>query len=523
MAGAAALVRRLRHRRRTEQVRAAQDLSGLAYGGTPEDRDRLVAASAIPALLSMLSSGSPALQEAAALALADLAAGDGRRVRAASAEVAIPVLVSMLSYGRLDAAVVATGALSNMECGSHATCAAILAAGAAAPLLRLAGSEDAPARAVACTALVNLSHDLRSHAALMEAGAFPALVSVPQRAAGGSGGSGSSDDRVDTAAAARCAAQAMDNLLLLDRPGPDESRLASPEAAAAAAAAGAPSALVRLLRRCSDEGSLQAAAETLGCLTCSSHPGVYRAIDAAGGLAALAERLCCSSSSARTLTGVLRALTDLVADQPERSFALAAMPGALPRLVQLLGSAAGSARVQSEAAAALANIALYKHIAGAAVATGVVPALAAALRAAGCAPAPAPEIPHLASNLAAAGQGEALLAAGLATHLHQLAASSVPGVSKYASKILELMGNPLNQPAPAVRAASVLQQQPRPACAAPGCSATSGLRLCGGCGTVNYCSAACSRAHWRHTAPSAAAGRRSRRRRQQLQLAPALI
>ena len=77
---------------------------------------------------------------------------------------------------------------------------------------------------------------------LMQAGAFPALVSVLQRAAGGSGGSGSSDDRVDTATAARCAAQAqaMDNLLLLDRPGPDQTRLASPEAAAAAAAAGAP-------------------------------------------------------------------------------------------------------------------------------------------------------------------------------------------------------------------------------------------------------------------------------------------
>ena len=34
-------------------------------------------------------------------------------------------------------------------------------------------------------------------------------------------------------------------------------------------------------------------------------------------------------------------------------------------------------------------------------------------------------------------------------------------------------------------------------CAAPGCGATRGLRRCGGCGTVRYCSAACSRAHWR--------------------------
>jgi hypothetical protein len=42
---------------------------------------------------------------------------------------------------------------------------------------------------------------------------------------------------------------------------------------------------------------------------------------------------------------------------------------------------------------------------------------------------------------------------------------------------------------------------PRPpaprVCAAPGCSATVGLRRCGGCGQVRYCSTACRDAHWR--------------------------
>ena len=34
-------------------------------------------------------------------------------------------------------------------------------------------------------------------------------------------------------------------------------------------------------------------------------------------------------------------------------------------------------------------------------------------------------------------------------------------------------------------------------CAAHGCGATSGLRRCGACRTVRYCSEACSHSHWR--------------------------
>ena len=49
----------------------------------------------------------------------------------------------------------------------------------------------------------------------------------------------------------------------------------------------------------------------------------------------------------------------------------------------------------------------------------------------------------------------------------------------------------------AMDAASPAVQTPPRVCAAPGCGATSGLRRCAGCATVRYCSAACSRAHWR--------------------------
>ncbi|KAI7843855.1 hypothetical protein COHA_002406 [Chlorella ohadii] len=65
----------------------------------------------------------------------------------------------------------------------------------------------------------------------------------------------------------------------------------------------------------------------------------------------------------------------------------------------------------------------------------------------------------------------------------------------------------LNQPRflPAVDWAIVEEAQATPAkpdrpartCAAPGCGATCGLRFCGGCGTVRYCSVECNRQNWR--------------------------
>ena len=63
---------------------------------------------------------------------------------------------------------------------------------------------------------------------------------------------------------------------------------------------------------------------------------------------------------------------------------------------------------------------------------------------------------------------------------------------------------PIGPPAPSASASQPAAASPsrrRPpaprVCAAPGCGATRGLHGCGGCGTVRYCSAQCSRAHWR--------------------------
>ncbi len=51
------------------------------------------------------------------------------------------------------------------------------------------------------------------------------------------------------------------------------------------------------------------------------------------------------------------------------------------------------------------------------------------------------------------------------------------------------------QPQPATSPTAATR--PPRICAAPGCGAMSGLKGCGGCGSVRYCSENCSRAHWR--------------------------
>ena len=69
-------------------------------------------------------------------------------------------------------------------------------------------------------------------------------------------------------------------------------------------------------------------------------------------------------------------------------------------------------------------------------------------------------------------------------------------------------GSPASPVSPATPSAAAATAQPSSAaglpgpaaprvCAAPGCSVTSGLRRCGGCRAVCYCSQSCSSAHWR--------------------------
>ena len=72
---------------------------------------------------------------------------------------------------------------------------------------------------------------------------------------------------------------------------------------------------------------------------------------------------------------------------------------------------------------------------------------------------------------------EAAAAAGAATD--QTAAAAAPPATAPAAPLAP----PTRPPAPRI-------------CAAPGCGAARGLKCCGGCGTVRYCSYACCKVHW---------------------------
>lgn len=68
------------------------------------------------------------------------------------------------------------------------------------------------------------------------------------------------------------------------------------------------------------------------------------------------------------------------------------------------------------------------------------------------------------------------------------------------SAALHSMANDIAAISPAIQPPAARQQptqRPARVCAAEGCDATRGLRRCGGCGTVRYCSEACCKAHWR--------------------------
>lgn len=275
----------------------------LTADGSPAACDALLDAGCMPPLLSILSSGSPGPQAAAARVLVLLTAGSVR-ARAAGARAIRPMVELLAAEGEPALLQSAALVLCNVAVDSSARCAAICAAGGHTALLQLTGGGSLDVAGPACRALQNLSADAGCRAPPIAAGAFPALAGVLQRQLR-SGAASSSDSGGEAArdATVRAVAVAVQQLCLKGAPEP------SAAAAAAAAAAGVPAALVQHLRGCrSDDVATLHIANALFVLTSTHHAAVCDAVAAAGGVSVLAALVCSGGHSFDTLGFVLRAL-----------------------------------------------------------------------------------------------------------------------------------------------------------------------------------------------------------------------
>ena len=433
-----------------QQAQAARALSELS--DSDPGCEAIAAAGGLHALVhAMRSSRSVAVRQHAATALARLAVTGAEDRSAIAATGIVPFLVQML-YEQEAAGEAAAFALYALTAGSsdregRQQCAAIVAAGGV-PALAAAlrhGTNYAPGYAAA--ALSNVGRQGGAFAAqIVAAGAGPSLVALLT----------SGDDLKQGEAAA-----ALANLAL------------APQHRAAIAEAGAVPLLVAQLSHSLTEVQTRAA--------CALHN--------------------LSDGEQSTLQAVLE------------------QPGVIHGLMRLLivGSSSssggysrsntGSFSTQAVAAGALNNLAEGGLEACQAITTvGLEPLLQLLLT--GDDPNAVQLGLQVLELISAHPQCRAeVVAAGAVPALQHLQQSGQEDVQQRAADLLHLLTSSPAEPAShqtATAAAPAPAPPPRPArppaprvCAAPGCGATHGLKRCGGCGTVRYCSQACCKAHWR--------------------------
>jgi len=287
-------------------------------------------------------------------------------------------------------------------------------------------------------------------AAIIEAGAFDTLVPLLS----------SGSDEVQ-----QFAALAFTNLAW----GLNESNVAAVDA-------GCVPPLLRLLRS-SNRLAQPEAASALRNLAASS--GYWRqALLDAGAAELLVEFLRSCGSSGREQKGAAelaaQALANMVCDgEPTAVAAVVSAAGGLRQLRELLLAHGGETVLQHAAQGLTAG--WDEPASTAAAAEGAV---------GGGSKRRENKQQPVGSKPPAAGQGTAKAAAA------EVAAGAEVAAAKPAADTGGQAAGPAAAP-PAAR-------PPAPkVCAAEGCGATRGLRRCGGCASVRYCSMECSRAHWR--------------------------
>lgn len=186
-------------------------------------------------------------------------------------------------------------------------------------------------------------------------------------------------------------------------------------------------------------------------VACGSGPAMAACVDA-GAIPCFVELLGSTEEGVRSEAA--RALGNLTCNCAEQCLAAVAAAGAIPSLVRFLGRSGGTDTDAFIAADTLISLCIGSSTrVRQAAAAGAVQALQHVQR------RPYPQ--HLSFSQAGFSAGLQLALSGLAE------AAAAPPAS------------------------------PPRVCAAPGCGAVHGLRLCAGCRSVRYCGEACSRAHWR--------------------------
>ena len=421
----------------------------------------------ILALFQQLRGRGKVAQETAAKSLADLSGKPGGAAAILRSGADLALLAARAEGGRSCAArfqcLRALGRLAVSEAGRRAV---VAAGGIAAAVALLRTSNDAALQLYAAGLLRTLASSSDEQVpAMVDAGAFEALTGVLRRS--------SLSGVLEQVGSALCNATA-------------DGR--SPKTAAAAMACIAAGAHTELLRQLSSGGLEAEAKQALAAATRAlcMHARGKAAVVEAGGLDVLARCLSDGSTGVQAeAAGVLMNLA-YAGGKDHCAGAVASHLEALPGLAALLKSR--DEKVQACASSAIGNILLNSpESSSALVASSVLPGMVHLLQHSSDPEQLGRTVEHI--TMLAAREPDvhaAAVAAGAIPALQRLCDSADADVSEAAAGALEKLD-----------AGQAKQQRPHRVCAAPGCGATRGLRRCGGCGAVRYCSEACSRAHWR--------------------------